>query len=318
VYASKSSLPPHVPSKSGRKPLLSTTSKDAKTARRKREACKADRAKIRTIFKAGDDIRQDMLTVQVLNFMDQIWLRDGLDLKMRTYACISTEGPKPNGGMGFIQVMEGASTKGSIQRDYGGRVGAFKQDVILRFLEDKNPGKEELKKALKNYQRSLAGYCVASYILGIGDRHSDNVMLTKDGCLFHIDFGHFLGHFKSKWGIRREREAFLLTPAMAYPMGGAKWKTDKSFEEFKSLCVQAYLSIRRHSPGLLCLLEGIIPAKMPQLKEVKDLDYVRDKLCLELTVKMAAKSFRAEIARSLGTMWRRFDDFIHDNVHFGK
>eukprot|EP00469_Lotharella_globosa_P009744 CAMPEP_0167784878 /NCGR_PEP_ID=MMETSP0111_2-20121227/7925_1 /TAXON_ID=91324 /ORGANISM="Lotharella globosa, Strain CCCM811" /LENGTH=101 /DNA_ID=CAMNT_0007676085 /DNA_START=24 /DNA_END=330 /DNA_ORIENTATION=- len=101
---------------------------------------------------------------------------------------------------------------------------------------------------------------------------------------------------------------------MAYPMGGAKWKTDKSFEEFKSLCVQAYLSIA----VMLCLLEGIIPAKMPQLKEVKDLDYVRDKLCLELTVKMAAKSFRAEIARSLGTMWRRFDDFIHDNVHFGK
>eukprot|EP00470_Lotharella_oceanica_P015145 CAMPEP_0170181598 /NCGR_PEP_ID=MMETSP0040_2-20121228/25534_1 /TAXON_ID=641309 /ORGANISM="Lotharella oceanica, Strain CCMP622" /LENGTH=105 /DNA_ID=CAMNT_0010426707 /DNA_START=90 /DNA_END=407 /DNA_ORIENTATION=- len=105
---------------------------------------------------------------------------------------------------------------------------------------------------------------------------------------------------------------------MAYPMGGAKWKTDKSFDEFKSLCVQAYLSVRRHAPELLCLLEGIIPAKMPQLKEEKDLDYVREKLCLDLSVKRAEKSFRAEIARSLGTMWRRFDDFIHDNVHFGK
>ena len=29
--------------------------------------------------------------------------------------------------------------------------------------------------------------------------------------LFHIDFGHFLGHFKKKYGIRRERVPFVLT-----------------------------------------------------------------------------------------------------------
>ena len=28
-------------------------------------------------------------------------------------------------------------------------------------------------------------------------------MLTTSGHLFHIDFGHFLGHFKSKYGIKR-------------------------------------------------------------------------------------------------------------------
>lgn len=36
--------------------------------------------------------------------------------------------------------------------------------------------------------------------------------------LFHIDFGHFLGNWKFKLGVKRERVKFILTPDFVYAM----------------------------------------------------------------------------------------------------
>lgn len=64
--------------------------------------------------------------------------------------------------------------------------------------------------SVERFLMSCVGYSVATYIMGIKDRHNDNIMLAKDGKLFHIDFGHILGHGKKKLGIQRDRVPFIL------------------------------------------------------------------------------------------------------------
>ena len=49
-----------------------------------------DMQSIGIIYKAGDDLRQDILTLQLIRIMDKIWLDNGKDMKMRPYKVIST------------------------------------------------------------------------------------------------------------------------------------------------------------------------------------------------------------------------------------
>jgi len=268
------------------------------------------------IFKSGDDLRQDILTLQLLTVMDRVWLASKLDMRLKPYKCIATGVNDHGEGVGMIEVVTESETTSGIQLKYGGgAVGALRMDPIALFLKDNNESKVQYEKAVQNFVHSCAGYCVATFVLGIGDRHNGNIMVTKDGHLFHIDFGHFLGNFKKKFGVNRERAAFVFTPEMAYVMGGRNYKRADEFKKFLDLCSQAYLALRDNANTLENLFVLMVSAGMPELMVEDDIRYMRDKLHLHMQRQKAEKKLHTEINKSLDSTYRRIDNMIHNWKH---
>jgi len=88
-----------------------------------------------------------------------------------------------------------------------------------------------------------------TYILAIGDRHLDNILITESGQMFHLDFGFVFGKDPKPYP-----SPFRLTKEMAIAIGGDNYTTSVNFGKFRSYCYQAYNWLRKSSNLLTNLL----------------------------------------------------------------
>uniref|UniRef100_A0A5F8GEL2 Phosphatidylinositol 4,5-bisphosphate 3-kinase catalytic subunit alpha isoform n=1 Tax=Monodelphis domestica TaxID=13616 RepID=A0A5F8GEL2_MONDO len=263
------------------------------------------------IFKNGDDLRQDMLTLQIIRIMENIWQNQGLDLRMLPYGCLSI-----GDCVGLIEVVRNSHTIMQIQCK-GGLKGAlqFNSHTLHQWLKDKNKG-EIYDAAIDLFTRSCAGYCVATFILGIGDRHNSNIMVKDDGQLFHIDFGHFLDHKKKKFGYKRERVPFVLTQdfLIVISKGAQECTKTREFERFQEMCYKAYLAIRQHANLFINLFSMMLGSGMPELQSFDDIAYIRKTLALDKTEQEALEYFMKQMNDAHHGGWTTKMDWIFHTI----
>ncbi|PHT33066.1 Phosphatidylinositol 4-kinase alpha 1 [Capsicum baccatum] len=228
------------------------------------------------IFKVGDDCRQDVLALQVISLLKDIFEAVGLNLYLFPYGVLPT-GPE----RGIIEVVPNTRSRSQMgETTDGGLYEIFQQD----YGPVGSPGFET---ARENFIISSAGYAVASLLLQPKDRHNGNLLIDSAGRLVHIDFG-FILEISPGGNMRFESAHFKLSHEMTQlidPSGAMKSET---WYLFVSLCVKGYLAARRYMDGIINTVLMMLDSGLPCFSRGDPIGNLRKRFHPEMTEREAA------------------------------
>lgn len=268
------------------------------------------------MFKIGDDLRQDQLVIQIMNLMDQLLKNENLDLRLTPYKILATspiagliqfvpnqtldsilaEGGPENGILQFLRAAQADST--TARPLPGSSVHAVTSDMGVP------------APVMDNYVRSCAGYCVITYLLGVGDRHLDNLLLSSNGKFWHADFGYILG-----------RDPKPFPPLMKLPiqviegMGG---REHENFHIFQNYCFITYTTLRKSSNLILNLFQLMLDANIPDIRidPLRAVEKVQEKFCLDMSEEEAILHFQNLINDSVNAFLPVVIDRLHSLAQY--
>ncbi|MCL4132328.1 UNVERIFIED_CONTAM: hypothetical protein GTU68_017097 [Idotea baltica] len=217
--------------------------------------------------------------------MDKLLQNENMNMRLTPYKVLATSSKH-----GFVQYIDSVSIAEILR----------KESNIQNFLRLHAPCESSpfgiSSTVMETFVRSCAGYCIITYILGIGDRHFDNLLMTRQGNLFHIDFGYILGR-----DPKPLPPPMKLTKEMVEAMGG---QSSELYNEFRRLCYTTFIQLRRHSSLVLHLFSLMVDASVPDiaLEPDKTTKKVEDRFCLSLGEEETATHVQEIIDTSLGAV----------------
>ena len=210
---------------------------------------------INFIAKADDDLRQEVLAMQLIKFFDKIFKKENIQLKLHPYEILIT-----SSSSGLLEFLQNTCSIDGIKK----KMATESKSLCLFY---KKFFKENFEEAQINFTRSLAAYSLICYYLKIKDRHNGNILIDMYGNIIHIDFGFILGI--SPGSINFENAPFKLTKEYVEIMGGFD---SLYYQMYKDLMVKGMIISKKYVDNIINIAEIMSKgSKMPCfLKKNKD------------------------------------------------
>lgn len=138
------------------------------------------------------------------------------------------------------------------------------RSTLLNFVLSHNPN-STVREMRSRMVTSCAGACLLAFTMGLGDRHLENIMVTQEGLLAHVDFGYILGD-----DPKHVSTPMRITEDMIDAMGG---KASPTFVSFIQRTQKGYEAMRFHSSFWYHLLSSecfIFGKKSRSWKRIRD------------------------------------------------
>ena len=237
---------------------------------------------ILNILVKSEDVRKDKLTMIIANMIKKV-CGDIVDITTYSIFPIGKE-------HGWIEMVEEANTLYDIKYKY--------DTTIQNYIMDLNP-QITVNNMRQKFIQTCVSSCVLCYVLGVGDRHLENILVTKTGKLLHIDFSYILGDDPKNLGVEMK-----ITEDMLNMLGG---KASKCFRQFKRDCKEAYKRLRLRSSLwyiLLTYLVFTVPS-IDNYKYTKDIikNHVIERLIPGETDTEASMQIIDIVERSSNSSW---------------
>ena len=198
----------------------------------------------------NEDLRKDKLTMYVAKWLKNI-CKD--DVSICTYNVLPYEL-----NYGWIEIIKNSVTLYDISNKYNTTLQNYIMDL------NKNLTIEQLR---YNFIKSCVSSCVLCYILGVGDRHAENILVNRYGDLVHIDFSYLLGEDPKNIPVEMK-----ITPDMLMMLGG---KNSNQFKMFKKKCEIVYKKVRSRSSLWYLLLVFLAFTKPEIYPYHNDFDFIK-------------------------------------------
>lgn len=191
------------------------------------------------IFKTNDDLKQELLCMQLIKRIGEIFKKNDLPLKVFPYEIVIT-----SERCGFVELIPNTHSIDYLKKYFQSK--SLKD--IYNILFEQNFDDAQL-----NFMYSLAAYSIICYILQIKDRHNGNILIDNNGNLIHIDFGFILG--ASPGNMNFENVPFKLTKDYIDLLGGID---SEMFAYFKIMIGKGLLALVEESENLKDIIDIMI------------------------------------------------------------